>query len=592
MTEGGVHQFTTRESSGTQGRGESLHHRTLQRIRTLVRFTGAVVEAFVRNRCPMRAAGLAYATLLSLIPALAVVISVTSAFLKKEGEEQIANAIQMVLERVIPAVVLDTNAATAYAITPLPVPSKFTPRREPAYTLGPSLGVFGTDPAPAQAPNAPPTAAESLLFNPVLTRTAPESGPGGTATTTQVGSNVEGAHGALRLQGVPGSAPPADTNTLADLTNDQRLIALRREAARKIHEFIQNTRSGALGVTGIVGLIFLAIGLLAKVEQTFNDIWQVERGRSWFARVVNYWTTLTLGPLLIAAAITLATGPYFSFTRKLLARIPFSELVFQMLPLLVIWGAFWLLYMTMPNTRVKPWPALVGAMISGTAWHMLNLCSFLFVSRVVTQFKIYGSLGMVPIFMIGVYLSWLDLLFGAQLAYAIQHRDDLLTGTARFVPEQLSQRAKEFLALRVITHIGARFIRGEPPPTAEEIARAIKWPIPCVRYALAQLTRAGMLGQTAEAPRRYLPSRALELITAFDVLTVMRNGYSPNTTEHPQISSELDRFIESERAIASAISVRDLVFKSLRLDPGSNPDAPVTACGSSEAGVSEPEKRD
>lgn len=583
MTEGGVHWFTTRESSGTQGRGEPLHLRALQRISTLVRFAGAVMEAFVRNRCPMRAAGLAYATLLSLIPAIAVAISVTSAFLKKEGEEQIANAIQTVLERVIPAVVLDTDAATAYAITPLPVPSKFTLRREPLYALTPGLEVFGMASTPAQATNGLPTAGESLLFNPILTGIESRPAQDGTGSDAQTGPSPEVTPPLKQIRSIPESAPSPGTNIVAAITNDQRLIALRREAARKIHEFIQNTRSGALGVTGIVGLIFLAIGLLAKVEQTFNDIWQVERGRSWFVRIVNYWTTLTLGPLLIAAAITLATGPYFSFTRRLLARIPFSELVFQMLPLLVIWGAFWLLYMTMPNTRVKPVPALLGAMVSGTAWHMLNLCSFLFVSRVVTQFKIYGSLGMVPIFMIGVYLSWLDLLFGAQLAYAIQHRDDLLSGTARFTPEQLSQRAKEFLALRVITHIGACFVRGEPPPTAEEIARAIRWPLPCVRYALTQLMRAGMLGQTAEAPRRYLPSRALERITAFDVLTVMRDGYSPNTNEHPQISSELDRFIESERAIASAISVRDLVFKSLQINSGSHQDNSVAA-------VPEPEK--
>ena len=75
---------------------------------------------------------------------------------------------------------------------------------------------------------------------------------------------------------------------------------------------MQNTRSGALGVTGMVLLVFIAIRMLASVEATFNDIWGVTRGRNWLWRTVLYWTTITLGPLLLIAALGLAGGPHLA----------------------------------------------------------------------------------------------------------------------------------------------------------------------------------------------------------------------------------------------------------------------------------------
>ena len=74
-------------------------------------------------------------------------------------------------------------------------------------------------------------------------------------------------------------------------------VSAQKEAAKWIHDFVQNTQSGALGVVGMLLLVVVAIRMLANVEATFNDIWGVTRGRNWLLRVVLYWTTITLGPL-------------------------------------------------------------------------------------------------------------------------------------------------------------------------------------------------------------------------------------------------------------------------------------------------------
>src|ERR1035438_524885 len=106
---------------------------------------------------------------------------------------------------------------------------------------------------------------------------------------------------------------------------------LPRVAGRgaSIHKFIQNTRSGALGVMGSILLIFAAISMLSRIEETFNDIWGVARGRSWFMRIMLYWGVISLAPILLVVALGLATGPHLEGMRKLLATTPIMNALFS-----------------------------------------------------------------------------------------------------------------------------------------------------------------------------------------------------------------------------------------------------------------------
>src|SRR4030095_3599371 len=98
--------------------------------------------------------------------------------------------------------------------------------------------------------------------------------------------------------------------------------------------FIKNSRSVALGLTGSVLLIFVAISMLIRIEDTFNDIWGVARGRNWFTRIILYWGVIALAPLLVILALGLATGPHFKGTRELLTTMPLlGSVVFQLLPI-------------------------------------------------------------------------------------------------------------------------------------------------------------------------------------------------------------------------------------------------------------------
>src|SRR5439155_7500124 len=233
---------------------------------------------------------------------------------------------------------------------------------------------------------------------------------------------------------------------------DEEKAKARIELIDKIQTFITNVHSGALGLSGTVALVFVAIGLLSTIEATFNDIWGVQRGRNWFVRVIHYWAAITLGPLVIILVMGLAIGAQFQSVQNLLKDTPIiGGLAFKLIPFFVLCGSFTLLYELMPNTRVHWRAALVGGVVAGALWVANSNFNALFASKVVSASKIYGSLGAIPIFLFGLYLSWTILLFGAQVAYAYQNRRAYLQEKQA---ESVNQRGREFIALRMMTLVG------------------------------------------------------------------------------------------------------------------------------------------
>jgi len=342
-------------------------------------------------------------------------------------------------------------------------------------------------------------------------------------------------------------------------------LQARKTVARSIHQFIQNTQSGTLGVTGTVLLIFTAISLLSRIEVTFNDIWGVARGRSWFMRIVLYWGVISLAPILVVTAIGLATGPHLESTRELISAMPFiSNLLFQFLPVMLLCLSFAAFYSLMPNTKVDWQAALVGGLVGGLLFHLNNLASVLYVSRVVSSSKIYGSLGLVPVFMIGLYFSWLILLFGAQVAYAFQNR---VTYLEERQVENINQRGREFIALRLMTTIGQKFDGGEAPPTASVLGEELSVPTRLARQILQTLISARLVVETAGLETAYLPARPLEDISCHDILQAMRasQGQELATRDEPvraEVLGEFCRIQEAERQAAASVSMLSLVNRA------------------------------
>jgi len=357
------------------------------------------------------------------------------------------------------------------------------------------------------------------------------------------------------------------TNAVAPAEGDARVENAQKVVARDIHEFIQNTRSGALGVIGMLLLVSVGIRMLASIESTFNDIWGVTCGRNWLWRIVLYWATITLGPLLIAGALGLAGGPHLQTTKNLIAQMPFiGNLVFEFLPLVVLCLAFALVYLLVPNTKVQFNAALIGGVVGGSLWYLNNIFGFLYVTRVVNNSKIYGSFGLVPVFMVGLYFSWVILLFGAQVAYAFQNRKSYLQEK---LVENVNQRGREFIALRLMTLIGQRFQNGTPPVTMQEISAELGIPTKLAQQVLQPLLAARIVTEIAGPETAYAPARPLDAINAHHVLRAVRAGVGQDiaTRDEParaEVLGEFAKIEEAERAAASSVTLLALVNRAQR----------------------------
>jgi membrane protein len=510
------------------------------RIYRFAHFWVLVWKSFTRNRCPVRASALAYTSLLALIPMLAVVMSITSSFLKKEGENRIDEFIVKMVSTITPPAVLNsTNFGTVG-----PLLTTLT-------NLGPAKTAETNATNPSSASNAPLT----------------NSNPPFVAVATNVDSPTNPNPGLTMIQP---RLDQASTNHSAALgfsayTREEESVRARKDIARFIYQFTQTTRSGTLGITGTVLLIFVAISMLTRIEETFNDIWGVVKGRTFFTRIVLYWGVISLAPLLLVVALGLASGPHFEGPKQMIKTMPFvSHLVFQILPVVVVCLTFSVVYMLIPNTKVRPQAALVGGLVGGILFHLNNVVSVLYVSRVVSNSKIYGSLGLVPVFMIGLYLAWIILLFGAQVAYAYQNRSTYLE--ERQV-ENVNQRGREFVAMRLMTRIGQRFLAGSSALSVVEIGKQLCVPTKLIQQTLHTLCSAELIVETSGPEPSYVPARPLEKINCYDILQAMRatNGQELATRDEPtreEVYGEFSRIQEAERKAATTVTMLALAMRA------------------------------
>jgi len=341
----------------------------------------------------------------------------------------------------------------------------------------------------------------------------------------------------------------------------------QKEIASQIWVFVQKTQSAKLGALGGVLLVFVAVSLLGRIEETFNDIWGVTRGRNLLTQIQLYSTAIMLGPLLLITALGLAGGSQFQSAKDYITQTPFvGKLIFELLPLLVLWLAFAFVYLLLPNTKVKFSAAFVGGAVAGTLWHLNNVFGYLFVSRVFTNSTIYGSLGLLPVFMVGIYFSWVILLFGAQIAYAYQNRAAYLQDR---LADNVNQRGREFVALRLMTCLGQRFQNGQKPATVFLLSSELGIPSRLSQSVLRTLAHQQLVTEVAGAEAAFVPARPLDTINAYDILLAMRTGTGQELPlrEEPALAEIYGEFTRIEQAERKAAATVTLLALANRVPP-------------------------
>jgi membrane protein len=180
-----------------------------------------------------------------------------------------------------------------------------------------------------------------------------------------------------------------------------------------IKSFIGNIHARSLGVGGLVGLLATSMSMLSSVEKSINKIWKTPMNRGIFQRVTIYWFFITLGPLALAVAIGAATSLDLPLSKILPSGTPFF---------FILVALFYGMYRYIPHRRVYWRAALISAFGTSLIWLLAKVAYGIYVRKIVTYDRIYGSLGAIPIFLVWVYLAWLVVLTGAAFSATLQSR--------------------------------------------------------------------------------------------------------------------------------------------------------------------------
>jgi len=341
------------------------------------------------------------------------------------------------------------------------------------------------------------------------------------------------------------------------------------EITGQIIGFINNINFGVLGIMGLLMLIYTSISLIMKIEDSLNHIWKVKKGRSLVRRFSDYISILLIGPVFMLAAIGLtASFESNAIVQRVLSMEPLGTLLLfagKLIPYLFVFLVFTFIYIIIPNTKVKFKSALIGGAIAGIAWQTTGWVFAFSVAKSTRYAAIYSSLAMLILFMIWLYVNWLIMLIGAQIAYCHQNLKSLDLGKRIF---QLSSKLKEKLSFMVMYLIGYNFYHNKEKWTNDTLTQHLGLPQVSIESTIKELEEKNLILEVGEDPVFYLPAKDIEAITLTEILDAARVNKETTFLENRYLSKpEVDHLIENiDEAIHGTLgklTLRDLILNKI-----------------------------
>ncbi len=341
------------------------------------------------------------------------------------------------------------------------------------------------------------------------------------------------------------------------------------------NNLLQQAKGGLIAGVGIVLLLYTVISILGKIEESFNNIREIKTSRTLIRKFSDYMALMVLSPVLMvvsSSATVLVASKIQLILGKLALLGVFSYVVLfilNLLPYVSIWVLLTLLYLIMPNTRVPFRSAVIGGIAAGTITQIVQWVYIKFQIGVANYGAIYGSFAALPLFLVWLQMSWMIVLFGAEIAYASEH-----TETYGFHPDYsaISASDRRNLMLRICHLLIARFSRGDKPPSARQIAEKVEIPLRLVQELLETLSAIGLVVETRIGrfgKVGYQPGRATEDITITFVLDQYeRHGKArvpePHDEEAVSIARHLKEIAETGAQSPGNIRLKDIAKDAIK----------------------------
>ncbi len=282
---------------------------------------------------------------------------------------------------------------------------------------------------------------------------------------------------------------------------------------------LQKTQGGLVAGIGLVVLFYTVMKVFSNIESSFNDIWQVKKARTYVRKFSDYLSMMLVSPILIVTAS--ATNVFIFNTLSTIHEqghilglvSPLLLSVLKIVPYLLIITLFVLMYMIMPNIRVKFKPALVAGVIAGSAFQLTQWGYIYFQVGVSSYNAIYGSFAALPLFIIWLQFSWLIVLFGAKISFASQNIEMY---EFELETTHMSDYSQRILALLLTHRVVKNFEAGLKPLTASELSKELMIPIRMNQVILQNLVQCGILTEVVADKlntRAFQPAQDINRLT-------------------------------------------------------------------------------
>ena len=340
------------------------------------------------------------------------------------------------------------------------------------------------------------------------------------------------------------------------------------EITARLMEFVQRVNANVLGTVGFVFLVYTVISMVKKIEAAFNDIWHVESSRSLTRQVTEIVSMGVLGPIILFTAVGVMAGALSNaYVGTVIDFGPIRFLITQMskiVPYVILISVFALLYLMMPNTRVKLSSAFAGALVAGIAWGVAGWGFATFVVKSAQYVAVYSAFASLVVFMIWLYAAWLILLIGCSISFYFQKRQHLSPniGLVRLTQHQLNR-----MAIKALVLIHNAYEGGGEAWTEETLSRRLHLPAEAMSEIEGALTRNGFVARSDGNPTRLIPVRPARLVRVADVFDMTRALREAGSVSDDNLSrlEVVDEFFttlhKAERELIDGTTIADLLGK-------------------------------